>query len=73
MLDNGHEEDCKFQYEKIKVIKLAIKENVYFKEYQPYKELTRVVVTKKVSLCDDCGDVLEDGHCYNPDCELIPF
>ncbi|CAL9969674.1 hypothetical protein VPHF99_0147 [Vibrio phage F99] len=73
LLDNGHDEDCEFQYEKIKVIKLAIKENVYFKEYQPYKELTRVVVTKKVSLCDDCGDVLEDGNCYNPDCELIPF
>lgn len=73
---NGYLEDCQRQLDKLEVVKEAMKHNVYFKEYQPYKDLCSLNIQQQavtIEYCESCGNVLDENFCDNPDCDYLPF
>ncbi len=77
---NGYPEDSERVVIRAFKVKEATQYNTYFKDYEPYKELLRpkteeaeTVPTMETFTCDDCGSVLDEGFCVNPDCDYLPF
>lgn len=76
----GYSEDSLSVIEKANKVKEATRHNIYFKEYEPYKELTRSqykvceeVPSIEDTICESCGYTLDESFCVNPECDSLPF